>query len=82
MTEENTMQIQVPDVDIDIKTGQTRAIIKIGLDEMKEAVAAYLTSHGFRVARAEVSFDHAGDYDTREVSGAQASIVVEIKQAT
>jgi hypothetical protein len=74
------MKIEVPDAEMDIKLGQTRAIVRIGLDEMKEAVAAYLTSHGFKVSRAEVSFDHSGDYDTREVSGAQASIAVKISQ--
>ena len=76
------MQVNMPDCEIDIKTGRTRAIVKIGLDEMKEAVALYLSDHGFKVNKAEVSFDHAGDYDTREISGAQASIVVEIKQVT
>jgi hypothetical protein len=74
------MKIEVPDAEMDIKLGQTRAIVRIGLDEMKEAVAAYLTAHGFKVSRAEISFDHAGDYDTREVSGAQASIAVKISQ--
>lgn len=76
------MQINIPDVEIDIRDGKTRAVIKLGLPEVQKAVSMFLRDAGFQVPPDQVAFTHSGDYDTREFSGATASIVVEIKQAT